>query len=124
MSPSQKSHKLLREFGYTSYGVEAYNHPATAKFQGGWAKKKDLLGLGDILALKPGETLMVNATDHSSISGHITKYMENPRTVQSLTDWLGAGNPFVLHGWRPDRDADDGCIVKEAYLLDGEVCWD
>ena len=121
-SPTKKSLRLLRELGYAAYIVEAYNHPASAKHTG-WAKKKDLLGLGDILALKEGETLMVNATSASNVAGHIAKYRESSHVVTALTDWLSAGNPFVLHGWDPAKDADDECLVREAYLTDGQIFW-
>ena len=122
-SPSEKSLRLLREFDYRAFVVEAYQHPLAAKFSGGWAKKKDLLGLGDILALKAGETLMVNATSNDNVSHHVVKYMDNRGTRDALTAWLGAGNPFVIHGWRADQDPDDACIVREAYLSDGEINW-
>lgn len=89
-SPTQRTLKSLRDDGYTAEVVEKWN--AFARI------RQDLFGIIDIVAVKPGiaGVLGVQTTSYSNVSARIKKALEN----KILPIWVGAGNRFVVHGWK------------------------
>ena len=87
VSPTQRSLALLREQGYLCEIVEHWNP---------WAKiRQDLFGLGDILAIRDGETLLVQTTSRSNMSARVKKISES----EVLPVILRAGWKIQVHGW-------------------------
>ena len=88
-SPTQLSLKHLRDSGYTAQIVEL-TVPHTFI-------KRDLFGIGDIVAIRPLDqgVLMIQTTSDGARKAHIDKIAAN--TV--LKTWLGCGNRFELHCW-------------------------
>ena len=86
-SPTARSLALLRELGYTAKVVEHWNQYAKIR--------QDLFGL-DILALKPGEPVLVvqattgsnhvaRCTDQVTVEGH------SPESPANVFGWLFRG---------------------------------
>lgn len=88
MSPTQRSLKLLRSRGYRAAVVEKWNPHAKIR--------QDLFGVVDVLAIKAGETLAVQATSGSNVSKRVTKIAES----DAIGDIRAAGWGFHVHGWR------------------------
>jgi hypothetical protein len=86
-TPTQRTLKALRLDGYTAEVVEKWI-PMTRQ-------RKDLFGVIDILAMRPGEILGVQTTSGSNLSARLAKARAEPR----LAAWLAAGGKFVVHGW-------------------------
>lgn len=87
ISPTQRSLALLREQGYLCEIVERWNP---------WAKiRQDLFGIGDILAIKDNETLMVQTTSRSNVNARVKKISES----EVLPVILRAGWRVQVHGW-------------------------
>src|SRR5580658_4564279 len=56
----------------------------------------DLFGIGDVLAIRPGERpLLIQATTGSHVAARIAKAKAEPR----LRAWLRTGSTFEVHGW-------------------------
>jgi len=88
MTPTSRSMQLLRRAGYLVDRCEQWNAFSQTR--------KDLLGVGDLLALTVGEPpLLVQSTTVSNVSARIAKCRES----QALALWLGTGCRFVVHGW-------------------------
>ena len=86
-SPTAKSLELLRELGYTAKVVEHWNPYAKIR--------QDLFGV-DILALKPGEpVLVVQATTGSNHAARRTKLDGAGFTAL----WEGAGAQLEVWSW-------------------------
>ena len=88
MLPTARSLKLLRDRGYRCAVVEKWNPHARIK--------QDLFGFIDILAIKGGETLAVQATSGSNVAARLTKIAE----ADATKDVLAAGWTIKVHGWR------------------------
>lgn len=88
MLPTARSLKVLRERGYRCAVVERWNPYARIR--------QDLFGVVDILAIKAGETLAVQATSGSNVASRVTKIASSEATP----DIRAAGWRFVVHGWR------------------------
>ena len=86
-SPTQRSLKWLRDRDYTATVVE--------KKVPGRFISQDLFGCIDILAIKPGEILGVQATTATNQAARMTK----ARALDTLKTWLQAGGRFEVHGW-------------------------
>ena len=87
VSPTQRSLALLREQGYLCEVVERWNP---------WAKvRQDLFGIGDILAIKDEETLLVQTTSRSNLNARVKKISES----EMLPTILDAKWRVVVHGW-------------------------
>lgn len=81
------SKRELEKEGYVVERVEHFNF---------FTKRRvDLLGVGDLLALKKGETLLVQVTSRANLSTRRKKCKESDKLVL----WLSAKNGFILHGW-------------------------
>ena len=87
VSPTQRSLALLRQQGYLCEVVERWNP---------WAKvRQDLFGIGDILAIKDRETLLVQTTSRSNVNARVKKISES----EVLPAILRAGWRIQVHGW-------------------------
>jgi hypothetical protein len=86
-SPTQRTLALLRREGYTAAVVERWIPKA--------GRRADLFGVIDLLAVKPGIVLGVQATAASNVSARVHKALAEPR----LRTWLEAGAAFGIIGW-------------------------
>ena len=87
MSPTQRSLKRLRDDGWTAQVVEYWNHYARRRI--------DLFGCIDIVAVRVGETLGVQATTGANGAARVAKAQESA----DLRIWLAAGNRFEVWAW-------------------------
>jgi predicted RecB family endonuclease len=87
MTPSQRTVAHLRKLGYQTANVESFNYFTK--------RKKDLLGVIDILAIGNGETLAVQVTSKSNMSSRIKKIEES----EALPEMLRSGWRVIVHGW-------------------------
>lgn len=86
-SPTQRSLAKLKKEGYRAAVVEKWNQFARIR--------QDLFGIVDILAVKAGETLGVQATSYSNVSARVKKIAESEAT----DDLRKAGWKLEIHGW-------------------------
>jgi hypothetical protein len=87
-SPTQLSLEKLKEEGYTAQVVERWNAFARVRV--------DLFGFIDIIGLKDGETLAVQATSYTNISARVKKITEH----ENLAEVRKAGWRLEVWGWR------------------------
>jgi hypothetical protein len=87
-SPTQRSLKHLRDQGYLAEVVEKTIPRVFIK--------KDLYGFIDILAIRDGEILGVQATSGSNVSSRVDK-IANHDNVGAVRK---AGIRIHVHGWR------------------------
>lgn len=87
-SPMQRSLELLRSRGYRCAITEHWNPHAR--------KRHDLFGVVDVLALRDGETLAVQATSASNVAARVQKIAES----EAIDDIRAAGWSVHVHGWR------------------------
>jgi hypothetical protein len=88
MTPTQRSLKLLREQGYTVAIVEKWNPHARIR--------QDLFGFIDLLAIRDGETLGIQACAGSSLSARVKKITEH----ENLGPVRKAGWRIEVWAWR------------------------
>ena len=88
MSPTERSLALLRKEGYLVGIVEKWNPHARIR--------QDLYGFIDLLAVRPGETLGVQATSGSNVSARVAKIAEH----ENYPRVLEAGWVIEVWGWR------------------------
>lgn len=87
MSPTARSLQRLREMGYRAQVVEKWNPFAKVR--------QDLFG-GDVLALKPGEpVLIVQATTGANHAARRTKL----EAAGFIALWKGAGASLEIWSW-------------------------
>lgn len=89
-SPTQRTLKRLRDEGYIAGVVERHNVYSHTK--------NDLFGFVDVLAVKPGSTVAVQATSGSNAAARVTKILEE-RENEAKTCLL-AGWTIQIWGWR------------------------
>jgi hypothetical protein len=87
-SPTQRSLKLLRDRGYLAEVVEKWIPGANIR--------KDLWGWCDVVGVKRGETLAVQATSASNVSARVKKIADS-ETVGKVRE---AGWRIVVFGWK------------------------
>lgn len=87
-TPTKRTLDLYRDQGFVVGVVETHNH-----FSG---KKNDLYGFIDIVAIREGETLGIQATSTGNLKARVHKILAEPRAKV----WLAAGNKIVAIGWR------------------------
>lgn len=87
-SPTENSLRHMREQGYYCEIVETWNPFAR--------KRKDLLGIFDILCLKDGETVGVQTTTVSNVAARVKKINASATIAHARK----AGWRCVVHGWR------------------------
>lgn len=94
MSPTARSLRLLRRWGYLAAPVERWIPLPDAE---GGGIRKDLWSFGDILGCHPKDKdfLIVQATSLPNVAARKTKACARPE----LTAWLAAGGRFEIHGW-------------------------
>jgi hypothetical protein len=91
-SPTQRSLEFLREQGYFAAVVERWNPHARIR--------QDLFGFIDILAVREGETLAVQATSGDNVSKRVTKISEH----ENVAAVRAAGWRIHVHGWSKRAD--------------------
>jgi len=87
-SPTQRTLAALRADGWVAQVVEHWN--AFARI------RQDLWGCIDVLAMREGRILGVQATSGTNVQARMKKSMAEPR----LKIWLSAGGEFEVWGWR------------------------
>lgn len=87
-SPTSRSLALLREQGYLVAVVEKYNPHARIR--------QDLFGFIDIIAVRDGETLAVQATSGSNVSARVAKIAASDTAPMVRK----AGWRVEVWGWR------------------------
>ena len=87
MTPTQRSLARLRADGYLAEVVERWNPHAKVRH--------DLFGLVDVLALRAGQVLGVQATSRSNVSARVVKL----RSHANLLPVLRAGIAVQVWGW-------------------------
>lgn len=90
MTPTQRTLKYLRDLGYRAEVVEKFNSHTK--------RRNDLFGFGDVLAIKPGCTVLVQVTSGSNGAARVRKIVEE--RTEEARDWLAAGNEIEVHAWR------------------------
>jgi hypothetical protein len=86
VSPTQRTLAHLRKDGWRVQVVEHWNAFARRRI--------DLFGVIDLVAVRPGETLGVQATSGANVSARVSKSRES----EGLRAWLEAGNTFRVFG--------------------------
>ena len=87
MSPTERSLKALRADGWLCQVVEKWNPHSRTRL--------DLFGFVDILALRGGETLAVQATSRSNVSIRANKIAEH----ENVAAVRKAGWRLEVWGW-------------------------
>lgn len=90
-SPTQRSLEVMRERGYTVAVTEKWNPHARVR--------QDLYGFIDVLAIREGEIVGVQATSDNNLAARITKITahEHVGVVRK------AGIRILAHGWKKVR---------------------
>ena len=88
--PSERTLQALRKEGVTADKVERFNAHA-----GPFGQRFDLFGIIDIIALRGGRIVGIQATSSSNHSSHIKKAQDEPR----LREWLACGGLFEVWSW-------------------------
>jgi hypothetical protein len=88
MTPTQRTLAKLRADGWTTAIVEHWNAHARVR--------QDLFGFIDILALRDGETLAVQATSGSNVAARVAKIAES----ETAPIVRKAGWRIEVWGWR------------------------
>jgi hypothetical protein len=87
-SPTQRTIAAMKKRGYTCGIVEHWNpHTKT---------RHDLFGFVDLIAMKPGRIIAVQATSGTNTSARLAKIKAEPRAKV----WLEAGGIILIVGWR------------------------
>lgn len=87
MSPTQRSLAYLRKLGYLADVTERWIPRANIR--------KDLFGCIDILGLKDGEIIGVQATSRPNVASRITKI----RNLEHFDRLAASPIKLVVHGW-------------------------
>jgi hypothetical protein len=98
-SPTQRTLKHLRKLGYLA--------EVTEKTIPRVFTKKDLFGFIDVLAIRDGEVLGVQATSGSNMAARIDK-ITNHENVAAVRK---ANIRIVVHGWR--KNAQNRWVLRE-----------
>jgi hypothetical protein len=86
-TPTARTLDALRRDGWLAQVVEVYLPFCR--------QRRDLFGVGDVLAVRPGEVLLVQCTTGDNLAARRTKALAEPR----LRAVLEAGVRFELWGW-------------------------
>lgn len=89
-SPTQRSLAWLRSHGWTAVVVERWNAHAKCR--------QDLFGFADILAIRPGRTLLVQTTTRDHVAHRVAKI---GHTAEAFA-WLDRSpeREIEVHGWK------------------------
>ena len=106
-SPTQRTLKKLRDEGYLAEVVERWNS---------WAKvRQDLFGFVDIVAVKGGRVLAVQATSYSNMGARVKKIMASPHF-----EAVRAAMAVEVWGWRK-RDRRWEVTIKPVLQSQNET---
>lgn len=94
MTPTQLTLRYLRADGYVAEKVEQRipGRPGTRP------TTRDLFGFGDVLAIRPGEVLLVQTTTSGNAAARVRKIAE-AELVGAVRE---AGIGIHVHGWKQD----------------------
>lgn len=94
MTPTQLTLRHLRAEGYVAEVVERRvpGRPGTRP------TTRDLFGIADVLAIRPGEVLLVQTTTSGNAAARVRKIAEAP-TIGAIRE---AGIGIHVHGWKKD----------------------
>lgn len=101
MSPTERTLKRLREMGYLAAVVEKWNPHARIR--------QDLFGVVDVIGIRDGETLAVQATSGSNVAARVSKISDH----ESTPTIRAAGWHFEVHGWRKNSKGRWECRVVD-----------
>jgi hypothetical protein len=88
MSPTARTLEALRRDGWTAQVVESWIPRLNVR--------RDLFGVGDVLAVKPGDPpLLLQCTSGSHHAHRVGKSRQEPR----LRAWLASGATFEVWSW-------------------------
>lgn len=87
-SPTQRTLAELRRLGYTAQVVERWNQYAGVR--------QDLFGVIDVLAIRQGEILGVQACSGSNHAARVAKIMREPKALA----WIEAGGKLQVWSWQ------------------------
>ncbi len=96
MTPSQRTTSYLQERGYRLGTTERHISP---KDMIGPGYKKDLFGVIDLIAIRPGFPPVGVQSTGTDWSGHWKKILAGNSRPGAL-DWLATRSPLMLIGWR------------------------
>ena len=103
MTPTSRTLKYYRDAGYMVGVVERFNsHTKT---------RHDLFGFIDLVAVRNGRTVGIQATSTGTVSSRIAK-IRDERHDEAL-QWLMAGNEIVVIGWKKYKKAIDRKYWRE-----------
>jgi hypothetical protein len=110
VSPSARSAKRLRSFGFIVAFVEKIIHMPGAPFP----KKKDAFGFGDLLISRPDWGVgLVQVTSRSNLNAREKK----SRAIPELKVWLESGGRFILQGWKKDKKSNFWQMTEREIML-------
>lgn len=106
-SPTSRTLQSLRKDGFIAAVVEKWNPHAKIR--------QDLFGFIDLVAMRYGELLAVQATSTGNIQSRVQKSLESP----NLYAWLLTGARFECWGWakRGDRGKRKVWTCKRVELV-------
>lgn len=87
-SPTQRTIAALKRRGYTC-GITEHWNPHVKR-------RNDLFGFADLIAIKRGRIVAVQATSGTNTSARVAKIKDEPRAAA----WLEAGGLILVIGWR------------------------
>ena len=88
--PKTLSHRMMLAGGFAVADGEAKKGPRTV----------DAFGFGDLIAVRPVETILIQSTDTTNFSKRLQKMWRCP----DLGLWIQGSNNFIeLHGWYDDH---------------------
>ena len=100
-SPTARTLKALRDQGWRAAVVERWNPHAKIRH--------DLFGVVDVLAVREGETLAVQATTGSNAAARVKKIAD----AEATADIRAAGWRFEVWGWRKNSVGRWVCKVMD-----------
>lgn len=100
-SPTSRTLKALRAAGWRAAVVERWNPHAHIR--------QDLFGVVDVLAVREGETLAVQATTGDHVAHRVNKIADADATA----DIRAAGWRFEVWGWRKNSAGRWVCRVVD-----------
>lgn len=112
-SPTQRTLKKLRDDGYIVQVVERWNQYARVRV--------DLFGGIDLIAIRDGQILGIQATSNDNAAARVTKLLAEPK----MEAWLRAGGALEVWGWRKLKAGTKRLTwqasVRRLLLLGGEI---
>ena len=109
-SPTQKTLKYLKGFGYSAHVVEKWNPFAKIR--------QDMFGWVDVVAVSPEilGVLGVQTTTKKNMKARLDKALGN----KALVAWVKAGGRLVIHGWHKKAGKWE-VDCRPVFLADLEV---